>query len=1050
MKIYLDDDSAAGLLVRLLRQAGHDVQRPDPRWAMLLVLGIAVHVASAAEPQPPFRVPPGFEVEQVAAPPLVRYPLFAEFDDRGRLFVAEGTGTNLPGEELAKRKLGRIVLVEDTDGDGRFDASHVFADELVFPQGVLWHDGALYAASHPSIWKLEDPAATGVATRRTELATGFNFNGNGCDIHGPFLGPDGRLYWTDGRHGYKLKTREGTYLEGLASRVWRARTDGGEIERLCGGGFDNPVEIAFTPEGDAIGTMDQGTGDCLLHYVEGAVYPMEHPCLAEFPMTGPLMGAVRQYTPVLPAALCGLTAYRSAVFGPEYQDTLFATHFMLHRIVQNTLVREGSTYRADEQEFLVCADHNMRLTDVLEDADGSLLFVDMGAWFNYGFPGNPLPRPESLGGIYRVRRADAKAVDDPWGKKLDNSRRSPAELASLLDDPRPRVRDLAIAALAKRGDMAVATLDAVAGKPGTWSVEARRNAIWSLCRIGTPAARPALRRALADCEMSIRLAAAHAAGLERDVEASAELVRLVTSDEPPVRLKAAEALGRIGQSAAVPNLLAGLQLGGDRFLEHAIIFALIRINDREATLPALAHADPRVRQGGLIALDQMPDGRLTRDDVAPLLDSDDADLQRAALDVVSKRPAWADVTQYVLRKWLSAADLAADRERSLVAVLMAFAGEENIQRLVAHALAEPGTEPARRLLLLNVVARSRVEPLPASWLAALGRSLDDSDLDIRGAAVETLKTRKIGQFDDALAQLGRDDALPVDLRIAALECLAQRRQQLDSEAFALLSGQLSETAEPRVRLAAARVLGASGLSGDQQTELTAALPGVNTMVLRLLLPIFSKTGEARVGTSLVDALTHSPAAEALRVDELDKSLSAFTAEVRKRADALRRKLIARQQDQAAYLAKLAAELEQLPASAEAGQPIFLSQKAGCYGCHRAVGRGGTVGPDLSKIGQIRNKAELLESIVFPSSIVNPEYRSFQVVTNDGQIASGLLIRDAPEAIYLRTTELAEIRIPRDDIEQVSPLTVSVMPDGLEKTLSRQELRDLLEFLTQQK
>ena len=222
------------------------------------------------------------------------------------------------------------------------------------------------------------------------------------------------------------------------------------------------------------------------------------------------------------------------------------------------------------------------------------------------------------------------------------------------------------------------------------------------------------------------------------------------------------------------------------------------------------------------------------------------------------------------------------------------------------------------------------------------------------------------------------------------------------------------------------------------------------MVLRLLLPIFGKTDDASVGTSLVDALAHSPAAEALRVDELDKSLAAFPDEVRKRADALRRKLIARQQGQAAYLATLARELEQLPASADAGQPIFLSQKAGCYGCHRAVGRGGTVGPDLTKIGQIRNRAELLESIVFPSSIVNPEYRSFQVVTSDGQIASGLLVRDAPEAIYLRTTELAELRIPRDDIEQVSPLTVSVMPDGLEKTLTRQELRDLLEFLVQQK
>ncbi|HEV3024325.1 MAG TPA: HEAT repeat domain-containing protein, partial [Pirellulales bacterium] len=1023
---------------------------------MSLALIIGTFAANARAAEPRFRVPPGFEVEAAAAPPLVRYPLFAEFDDQGRLFVAEGTGTNLPGEELAKKKLGRIVRLEDIDGDGRFDESRVFADGLVFPQGVLWHDGALYAASHPSIWKLEDPDGTGVATRRTELATGFNFNGNGCDIHGPFLGPDGRLYWTDGRHGYKIKMRDGAYLEGLASRIWRSRTDGSQIERLCGGGFDNPVEIAFTPEGDAIGTMDQGTGDCLLHYVEGAVFPMEHPCLVEFPMTGPLLGPVRQYTPVLPAALCGLTTYRSGIFGPEYQNTLFATHFMLHRIVQNTLVRDGSTYRADEREFLVCDDHLMRLTDVLEDADGSLLFVDMGAWFNYGFPGNPLPRPESLGGIYRVRRTGATTLDEPWGTDLEIARRTPSELVLLLDDPRPKVRDLAITALAKPGDAAVDALVDVVGGPLAWSVEARRNAVWSLCRIGSTSARRALRLALADREMSIRLAAVHALGVERDADAAAELGRLITCDEPPVRLKAAEALGRIGLADAVPHLLAGLKHdavpgGVDRFLEHALIYALIRIDDRAATLPALSDADPTVRKAGLIALDQMPDGRLAREDVAALLSADDADLQRAALDVASKRPAWSDLTHDVLRSWLAADELSPAQARTLTSLLLAFCNSDDVQRLVAEAMAERNTVTATRRLLLDVMARSAVlahsarAALPASWLKALGQALDDPEMDIRRAAVATITARKVGQFDEALTQLSRWDAAPLDLRIATLECLAPRHRQLDADSFALLSSRLSESTEPLVRLAAARVLGASALSSEQQTRLAAALADASTMVLRLLLPLFAKTDDAAVGRALVGALSRSAAAEALHVEELDKALADFPADVRHAADALRAKLLARQQGQAEYLAGLAAELEQLAGSADAGEPIFLSQKTGCYGCHRAVGRGGTVGPDLSKIGQIRSKAELLESIVFPSAIVAPEYRALQVVTNDGQVANGLMVRDAPEAIYRRTAELAELRIARSEVEQILLLPLSIMPDGLEKTLSRQELRDLLEF-----
>ena len=93
--------------------------------------------AAGAEPQREFRTPVGIAVQKVAGAPLVRYPLFACFDDRGRLFVAEGTGTNLPGPELETRLLGKITVLEDRDGDGRFDHGATFADKLVFPQGEI-------------------------------------------------------------------------------------------------------------------------------------------------------------------------------------------------------------------------------------------------------------------------------------------------------------------------------------------------------------------------------------------------------------------------------------------------------------------------------------------------------------------------------------------------------------------------------------------------------------------------------------------------------------------------------------------------------------------------------------------------------------------------------------------------------------------------------------------------------------------------------------------------------------------------------------------------
>jgi putative heme-binding domain-containing protein len=994
-------------------------------------------------------VPAGFVVEPVAVPPLVRYPLFAAFDDRGRLYVAEGTGTNLPGTELAKKKLGRILLLEDTDGDGKFDTSKVFADQLVFPQGVLWHDGAVYTASHPSFWRLEDTDGDGKADRRVALLSGFRFNGNGCDIHGPFLGPDGRLYWTDGRHGYKVKTRDGQELEGLASRIWRCRADGSEVERLCGGGFDNPVQLAFTREGDILGTMDQGQGDALLHYVEGGVYPMEHACLQEFPRTGPLLGSMRNYPAALPAGLCGLMRYRSTALGREYLNTLLSTYYVQHKIAQITLARDGATYRAGERDFLTTSDHDVRLTDTIEDADGSLLFVDMGGWFTYGFPGNPLPKPEALGAIYRIRRAGAPRIADPWGKALRLATRPAEELTPLLDDPRPRVRDQVLAQLAKRGAAAVKPLEAVV-RDARRSEQARRNAVWALCRLESAETRAALRPALADPAASVRQAAVHALGLQRDTPAAPVLHGMVVQDEPPLRLKAAEALGRIGDRAAVPALLGSLATSNDRFMEHALIYALLRINDPAGTRTALVDRNPRVRRAGLIALDQMKDGGLTREQVVPLLDTDDAELRQAALAVISRHEGWARDTLGLLRDWLQSDRRSPEQESSLTGALLAFSGEKNVQSLVAELFAEPKTSGPTRLLLLSILGRCRIEPLPSAWLDVLRQALEQEDPAVKRGAVAVVKLRNLDRFDRRLSDLGRQARAPSDLRIAALECLAGRRKQLDADSFTLLTQNLTEQTEPLLRVAAARTLGAGTLDARQLRQLAGHLAGSGTMVVRLLLPAFTRSKDVEVGTALVQALKRSAGAEALSLTELEQTLRGYPEEVQALAAPLRDKLKARQQQQAAYLAGLSSELGKLPGDAEAGRAVFFSRKVGCYGCHRAAGPGGNVGPDLSQIGRFRSPSELLESVVFPSLVIVPEFRSFTIATKDGKQATGLIVRESAEALHLRTADLAEVRLARKDIDELTPATVSLMPDGLEKLMSRQELRDLLEFLARQR
>src|SRR5438132_12100031 len=159
---------------------------------------------------------------------------------------------------------------------------------------------------------------------------------------------------------------------------------------------------------------------------------------------------------------------------------------------------------------------------------------------------------------------------------------------------------------------------------------------------------------------------------------------MVAGDEPPLRLKAAEALGRLGQAQAIPSLCDGLRTGIiDRFLEHAVTYALLRIANRAGTETALKDPNPKVRRAALIALDQMKGGELSRALVAPLLDTDDPDLQQACLDVISRRKGWSDEVLGPAAQWLGEAELPSARRQALTGALLAFCEDDKVQQLVA-------------------------------------------------------------------------------------------------------------------------------------------------------------------------------------------------------------------------------------------------------------------------------------------------------------------------------------------------------------------------------
>src|SRR5881392_1553077 len=261
----------------------HAVPASGATAVILASLAFSCARGGSTQADPVLTVPAGFAVERVAGPPLINRPIVADFDDQGRLYVADSSGTNDKSDKQLAEKPHRIVRLEDTDGDGRFDKSAVFADKMMFPEGAMWFDGSLYVAAPPSIWKLTDTDGDGVADKREEWFQGKTLTGCANDLHGPYLGPDGWIYWCKGAFAEQTYERPGRKpLVTKAAHIFRCRPDGTGIEPVMTGGMDNPVKVVFTPGGERIFTTTffqhpgGGRRDGLIHAVYGGIYGKDH------------------------------------------------------------------------------------------------------------------------------------------------------------------------------------------------------------------------------------------------------------------------------------------------------------------------------------------------------------------------------------------------------------------------------------------------------------------------------------------------------------------------------------------------------------------------------------------------------------------------------------------------------------------------------------------------------------------------------------------------------------------------------------------------------
>jgi putative heme-binding domain-containing protein len=353
---------------------------------------------SPADEQKAFKLPPGFEVNLVAAEPDIQKPLNMAFDERGRIWLA--CTVEYPYAAPADRP-GRdsIRVLEDTDGDGRFENVTNFADGLNIPIGIYPYKGGCVAFSIPNIWHFEDTDGDGVCDKRTVLYGPFDTS---RDTHGMVnsfrRGFDGWIYACHGfNNDSRVKGRDGHEVHMQSGNTFRFKLDGSRIEHFTHGQV-NPFGMCFDE------LFNIFTADChskpLTQLLRGGYYPSfgkPHDGLGFVPS---MMEHSHGST-----AICGVAYYTGENFPPEYRGLFYSGNVMTSRINCNKPQYHGSTIKAIEQpDFLSTSDAWFRPVDIHIGAGGAMYILD---FYNriIGHYEVPLPHPgrdRTSGRIWRV------------------------------------------------------------------------------------------------------------------------------------------------------------------------------------------------------------------------------------------------------------------------------------------------------------------------------------------------------------------------------------------------------------------------------------------------------------------------------------------------------------------------------------------------------------------------------------------------------------------------------------------------------------------------
>jgi putative membrane-bound dehydrogenase-like protein len=1006
-----------------------------------------------------FTLAPGLTVERVADESLVKWPVVADWDAQGRLVLVESGGVAKPIEEHNKQLLHRIVRLVDDNGDGNFDRRLVAADKLPFPEGVLCLGNDMLVSTPPTILKLTDADEDGVCESREVWFDGQTLTGCANDLHGPYLGRDGWIYWCKGAFAEQTHEQlDGKTHADSAAHIYRRRFSGGPIEPVMSGGMDNPVEVAITPEGERFFTSTflqhpgDGLRDGIAHAIYGGVYGKQHGVIDGLTRTGPLMPIMTQLGPAAPSGLTCLESNHLLPLADEgiSSRVLVAALFNLQKVTAHRLIADGATYKSHDTDLLVANRVDFHPTDILEDADGSLLVVDTGGWYGLCCPTSRVDQQTASGGIYRIRRQKPNPATEFASVRWDSA--TVAECINLLDDPRPWISRMAGLRLQTFGNEAVEGLVSVLNDRSL-ALDRRLDAIWALSSVGTGAALAAITHALELEEPELLQAACHAVSVHRYRPAKEQLEALVSArgrfmNYPrPVVRAATEALGRVGTADSVAAIMEYLRVPfANRELDHSCLFALIELDAPDTIAEYLTSEWANNRLVAMRVLQSQGKAELIPDRLALETFGRGGSERKVAIEVLADRPPSLEL--------LSAIEFPNTEMLELKPLFIAWRDNPRFHLKLAEWI----ELSFKNLSESDANARAQ---FPDNWEASLGKICamrDGMSVPIpcvkplyRWLQTDPIKVSRLLQGMDLSAEHCKPlvDLLKEKIFNSEdlgeiqqlLECLPPNHELVDNELQAEL---VEHFVSDRKKESVGRALQRLAINEAGARRILESLSSFTSGQLATAIELISSAAADDVDRQLLEKLPELPTARTLADSSLANIYRNRSQTLRQLAKATTDQLASPSQDVGRQVAKV---LKSLPEGDPLrGLDVFRSSKAACTSCHQMGYVGGRIGPELTRIGGSRTREALLEAILFPSSRIEQSYQPWKVLTIDGQVYNGLLKSQFESGIELQLAA-DKVKVLLDpNIEQREVSNTSIMPAGMQEVLTLQEIADLISLL----